>query len=1001
MAQSPGSVLAHYRLVEKIGEGGMGEVWKARDEHLDRDVAVKVLTRVALDDATTRQRFCREAHVLSRLSHPGVATIFDFDAQDGVDFLVMEYVAGHTLQARLLDGPLELEEVFGVGAEIGDALDDAHRRGFLHRDLKPGNVALTTSGKPKLLDFGLARLLQDAQTVTALTRSGTILGSLAYMAPEQLLGGEDDVRTDVYALGALLFEMTTGRRPFHKERAEALMFEILNSAPQSVRALRPEAPLELERLLLSCLSKDAALRPTSAGSVSEALRRLGDVANTGTSLEPGREVIRSLAVLPLENVSKDAAQEYFADGMTEALISDLARIKALRVISRTSAMKYKGAHKALPDIARELNVDAVLEGSALLVGNRVRVSVRLVSARTDETLWTDRYDRNLEDVLGLQGEVAETVAKEIAIQVAPREATRLSKRSAVNAEAHVEYLKGRYAVAAASPQATDLSLRHFRRALELDPSFAPAWAGLAECHNIRASRGMAPPAEANVEARAAAMKALELDESLAEAHAALARVKAYQRDFAGAIASSQRAIELNPGLASTYYILGQVFFCSERHAEAQQAMLKALSLDPLSMLIHTTVGDAYYYAREYEKSVVYYRMAIEIDPRFDGAHTDLARSLEALGRFDEARFQYEEGRRLSGGVAGPSFGLAHLEASRGHESEARRMLEELVAARAQRVVSAWASPRCTRASATWTRRSAGWTSRWTSAPRDSSSCVSTRASMPSARMLATKPCCERSASIPNPPRPPSSDQRHLDAEDWRERIEEAAPLLPAVAPDPELPGGGPEVERRRLEFVDAHRVAQDREVARLLRQPLCESPPRAAAIFAAPHRGRAAGTGAGHRLERHHVERVGIVGVHDQREAEVGRQPLGDRAPAVAVVVAAQHADVRPPPSRSVPLPPAAVVLHVEPARGVLMASDLVHALAELGVGIGREAGADALVGGLEGLAAVLREVVPAGRDTEVHAIAVAQDRVHAQSAITGLPLARVLVVADALDHFP
>jgi TolB-like protein/Flp pilus assembly protein TadD len=403
----------------------------------------------------------------------------------------------------------------------------------------------------------------------------------------------------------------------------------------------------------------------------------------------GPDTIRSLAVLPLTNVSKDPAQEYFADGMTEALISDLARIKALRVISRTSAMKYKGAQQALPEIARELNVDAILEGSALLVGGRVRISLQLVSARSDETKWAERYDRELTDVLGLQNEVAGAVAREIAIQVTPREASRLARHSAVNAEAHLEYLKGRHTYSAGSPQAIELSLRHFRRAIELDPTFAPAWAGLADCHIVRANRGMAPPAEASAEARVAALKALELDDSLAEAHGALGTLLCTQHDLAGGIRALERAIELNPGIAPPYHWLGRAFYCLERHVEAEQAMLKALSLDPLSMWIHTTVGDAYYYAREFEKSVVYYRMAIELDPRFDGAHTDLARSLEALGRFDEARAQYEEGRRLSGGVAGPSFGLAHLEASMGHAAEARRMLEALVAARSHRVVSAW------------------------------------------------------------------------------------------------------------------------------------------------------------------------------------------------------------------------------------------------------------------------------------------------------------------------
>jgi serine/threonine protein kinase/tetratricopeptide (TPR) repeat protein len=689
MPQSAGSTLAHYRLIEKLGEGGIGVVWKAHDEHLDREVAVKVLMPGALADSTTRQRFRREAHVLSRLSHPGVATVFDFDVQDGVDFLVMEFVPGGTLQQRLREGALALAEVYRLGTAIADALEDAHELGYMHRDLKPANIVLTAAGAPKILDFGLARLLQGAQTAAGLTQSGMVLGSLPYMAPEQLLGDADDRRTDVYALGVILYEMSTGRRPFLKDRAEALMFEILNSASPPVRSLRPDAPVALDRLIAACMSKDASQRPATAGGVSKALRQLEATPTSARVVEPAPEVIRSLAVLPLANVSKDPAQEYFADGMTEALISDLAHIKALRVISRTSAMRYKGVQKGLPEIARELNVDAVLEGSALLLGDRVRISLQLVSARSDETLWAERYDRQLVDVLGLQNAVSETVAREIAIQVTPREASRLSTHNAVNAEAHLEYLKGRHTYSEGSPQAIELSLRHFRRALELDPGFAPAWAGVANCHNVRATRGMAPPAEATAEARAAAVKALELDDSLAEAHGALANTLITQFDMAGGIRSLEHAIELNPGLAGPYHWLGRAYYCTERHPEAQKAMLKSLSLDPLSMWIHTTVGDAYYYAREFEKSVVYYRMAIELDPRFDGAHTDLARSLEALRRFDESRTQYEEGRRLSGGVAGPSFGLAHLEASRGHVEEARRMLEELIAARSQRVVSAW------------------------------------------------------------------------------------------------------------------------------------------------------------------------------------------------------------------------------------------------------------------------------------------------------------------------
>jgi serine/threonine-protein kinase len=667
----------------------MGEVWKAHDAKLDRVVAIKMLTRGALADATTRERFRREARVLSRLSHAGVATIFDFDAQDDHDFLVMEYVPGGSLENRLASGPIPLETTLQLGAAIADALEDAHRHGILHRDLKPGNVLLTANGQPKILDFGLAVLLAGGKATGRMTQSGTVVGSLPYMAPEQLFGDADDVRADVYALGVMLFEMATGRRPFSKDRPEALMFAIINNSAPSVRSLRPDAPPELDRLVAECLNKEPSHRPSSAAAVAETLRRIRAGNISSAPVPVASESIRAIAVLPLRNISQDPAQEYFADGMTEAIISDLAQIRALRVISRTSAMRYKGTTLAIPEIARELNVDAVLEGSALLVGNRVRLSVQLISARADETLWAARYDRELEDVLGLQSELAETVAHEIAVKLTPREATQLARRGAVNPEAHLEFLRSRHSYFAASPQAVEMGLRHARRALELDPELAPAWSALADCHAFRALRGMAPPAEAFAEGTAAALKALELDPSLADAHAALGVIRSHSGDLAGGVSALKRAIELSPGLAPAHDRLGRVLYAYERHPEAIAAMHKAVSLDPLSMYIRTGAGDAHYYAREYDKSVVHYRMALELDPRFDGAHTDLARSLEALGLFDEARKEYEEGRRLSGGVAGPSFGLAHLEAASGNTAEARRILTELTEARSRRVVSAW------------------------------------------------------------------------------------------------------------------------------------------------------------------------------------------------------------------------------------------------------------------------------------------------------------------------
>ena len=684
-----GTQLGRYRLVERIGQGGMGEVWKAHDDNLDRDVAIKMLLSGAIGGTRSRDRFRREALVLSRLSHPGVATIFDFDVQDGCEFLVMEYVSGGTLESRLAPGPLPIGDVLRLGASIADALDNAHRSGFVHRDLKPGNVALTADGQPKILDFGLAVLLAGGSSMGRVTEAGIIMGSLPYMSPEQLFGDPGDARTDIYALGVMLFEMTTGQRPFVKDRREALMFAIISNAAPSVRSLRSDAPDALDRLIAECLRKEPEHRPASAAVVGETLRAMASGAPSGELPLRPRNTVRAIAVLPFRNVSPDPGQEYFADGITEAIITDLARIKALRVISRTSAMRYKGSELSLPEIARELNVDAVLEGSALLIGNRVRLSIQLISARMDETLWADRYDRELEDVLGLQNELAETVAREIAIQLSPTEATQLANRASVNPEAHLEYLKSRHSFFAASPQAFQVALLHARRALEIDPNYAPAWSAVADCQIFLVIRGVVAPAEAVEEATRAANRALGLDPLLAEAHTSIGVIRSHGGDVAGGIHALRKAIELNPGNASAHNLLGRALCSYELHEEALAAKLKSVSLDPLSMLMRTGLAEGYYFAREYEKSVFNYRMALELDARFDGAHTGLARALEALGQFREARNEYEEGRRLSGGLASPSFGLAHLEAAMGNEQEARRILTELTEARSKRVVSTW------------------------------------------------------------------------------------------------------------------------------------------------------------------------------------------------------------------------------------------------------------------------------------------------------------------------
>lgn len=664
----------------------MGEVWRARDTNLDRDVAIKRLRFSG--DEKSRDRFRREALVLSKLSHPGVATIFDFTSGEGSDYLVMEYVPGGSLASRLKQGPLTVDQVLRYGIAIADALEAAHQSGFLHRDLKPGNIVISRHDHPKILDFGIALLLNGSEGVQRITQAGMIVGSVPYMSPEQLFGDANDARADIYSLGVLLFEMVTGRVPFVKARPEALMYAIINNAPPSALSIRADAPPALDRLIDDCLQKDRASRPASAAVVASSLRAILD--HSGPAVEVPRPVVRSIAVLPLRNISSESAQNYFADGMTEMFISELSMMGKLRVISLTSAMKYRGTTLSVSEIARELNVNAILEGSILLAGDRVRVNVRLVSARDEQTLWADRYDRKIEDILELQSNLAETVAKEIEVQLTPEEVKKLAARKTVNAEAQVEFFKSRHHTFVGSREGVNLGISHALVAVELDPNFALAWAALADGYMAKAIRGMMSPMEAGRLATDAATRAIKLDPLLPDAHAALGNLKIHTLQFREGIRSLQRAIELNPGHAMARFIYARALNALDRPAEAIAEAQKAVSLDPLSVLIHSGVGDAYYFAREFEKSVLSYKIARELDPRFDVVHNDLTRALEALGRLDEARAACEEGRKAAGKTTVNSlFGIAHIELAAGNGPEARRLLEELKALRSTGVVSAW------------------------------------------------------------------------------------------------------------------------------------------------------------------------------------------------------------------------------------------------------------------------------------------------------------------------
>ena len=704
----PGSVLGRYHIVERLGEGGMGSVYRASDPRLERDVALKVLHEDPDPGrGIDRRRQLRlEARALSRLMHPNIATLFDLDTHDGVDFLVLEYVPGHTLAHLLESGPLPEARARAIAVEVSEALEAAHEHGIVHRDLKPGNIILNPRGRAKVLDFGLARF-QGSSTATMSTLKTAdpverFAGTMPYMAPEQIRGERTDARTDVWALGVIMHEMCAGARPFAGTDYSQLLYRIVHEAVPALRTLRPGVSPAYAAIVARCLEKDPARRFADAASLRRALRgddsagalavpEIMDAAPASAEPVSGGAIrIRSLAVLPLANRSGDPAQEFFVDGMTDALIADLAQIAALRVISRTSAMRFKGSDKPLPEIARDLHVDGIVEGSALLAGGRVRITVTLIEAATDRSLWAKSYERELTDILTLQSEVARAIAEEVRVQVTPEERTRLEPKGPVNPAAHVAYLQGRYLWNRWNTESFRHSLERYREAIEADPGYALAWAGLADSYATLGNTNAMAPAEAYVKAREAAERGLALDPSLAELHASLAYVHRFHDwDWARAERGFLRALELNPGYATGRRWYAQFLSGLGRHGEAIAEAERALELDPLSLVIHTAVGDVLFYARRYERAVSYYRRCVELDATFGPGHTDMARALEHLGRHDEAIAEFLLGVGHTPGAGMPaSTGLATLLAAAGRREEAGAMIAALI----ERSQAAYVSP---------------------------------------------------------------------------------------------------------------------------------------------------------------------------------------------------------------------------------------------------------------------------------------------------------------------
>ena len=686
--------LGHYRIAEKIGAGGMGEVYRAHDEHLHRDVAIKVLPAGTLSDQSARRHFRTEALALSKLNHPGIATIYDFDTQDGVDFLVMEYIPGITLSEKLAGRPLTEKEVIALGMQLAEGLAAAHSEGVVHRDLKPANLRVTGDGRLKILDFGLAKLehpvIPHAAT-ESVTGGQAAVGTLPYMAPEQLLDEEVDARTDIHAAGAVLYEMATGQRPFGKLDQAHLITAILRQAPAPPAQLNSQVSAELERVIGKCLEKEPENRYQSAKELAVDLRRLGAPSSVTASWRVvqrprtgirkkvllgvagllvvtavllgvktngwrerllGKEAgvgIHSLAVLPLVNLSGDPEQEYFADGMTEELITDLSKIGSLKVISRTSVMQYKNARKPLPQIGRELGVEGVIEGSVQRVGDRVRISAQLIYAPSDTHLWAESYDRDLHDVLKLQGEVAQVIANEVNARVTPKEQAGLADKRPIDPEAYQAYLQGRYYWNKRTEEDIRKAIGHFQQAINKDPNYALAYAGLADSYLILSLYSSAPWQETYRQAKAAATKALEIDDTLAEAHATLASTRAGEDwDLEGALTELAQAIQLNPNYATGHQWYAEYLICSGDVDKAIAEIRRAQELDPLSLVINSTYGRILFQARRYDGALAQAQKTLEMDANFYPGHQLLAEVYEQQGMFDEAITEGQRAATLAG-----------------------------------------------------------------------------------------------------------------------------------------------------------------------------------------------------------------------------------------------------------------------------------------------------------------------------------------------------------------
>jgi serine/threonine-protein kinase len=678
-----GRTVSHFRIQERLGEGGMGVVYRAEDTRLHRPVALKFLRPHLLAGEEARARLFREARAAAALDHPHICTVYQIDEADGQIFIIMALIEGQSLKARLAAGSLSLQEVRRITLQTASALAAAHAKGIIHRDIKPGNLMLTAEGQVKILDFGLARTAEQPR----ITQEGTTAGTVAYMSPEQARGEEVDHRADLWSLGVVLYEMLTGRLPFRGEGDQAILYSILNTDPPAPSSLRVDIPEDIERVVLRCLRKIPEERYPD---VAELLADLGQPAEASTiTLSPTAPREKSIVVLPFVSIPPDPENEWFSDGITEDLITHLAKIGDLKVISRTSAMHYKGTRKKLREIARELRVATVLEGSVRQSGDRLRITAQLIDAQTDSHLWAETFDRGRADIFGVQGEVALRIAETMQAKLSSTLRRQVNVVPTENPRAYALYSKGRYFWNQRSVEGMKKALEYFQQALSQDPNYALAYTGVADVYGQLGIYDALSPQDSFGRAGEAARKALAIDPDLAEAHVSLGWVKTfYEWDWTGAEEVYGRALALTPSSVDALNWYGLFLIVQDRFGEAHEAYRAAKRLDPVNPVIGYTAALAHYFGRDYDLAIEQFREVLDVYPQFVRAHMWLGQALASRGLYDDALREATYARELGGveDIANLEF-LGIAEAIAGRRQEAEQILSQLTRLRGRRYVS--------------------------------------------------------------------------------------------------------------------------------------------------------------------------------------------------------------------------------------------------------------------------------------------------------------------------